>query len=219
MTIFTTTKIDNMTFEETYKAIPAQEVEPKESRLKINTLEVAGLASVLKALRLPFGLSNRSYVELDIAQDNNKIATKAFCEVNENDLRLMSALVRRGDEHSKAIRGLVVYAEISAPIWFYRELETYRFGRERLSCESTMHIDCKGIGGEELQRVKDNIPMGHIQRTVDMFSYQTLRRIYQQRKGHRLQLWAEFLEWIETLPFAEELILTGLKDGAENKGV
>lgn len=204
------------TFEEAYKSIPAQEVEPKESRLKINTLEVAGFTSVLRALRLPFGLECRSCTDFSIAQDNNKIATSAFCEVNEKDLHLLSTLVKRGDEHCKSLRGAVVYAEISAPIWFYRELETYRFGRERLSCESTMHIDCKGIGGEELQRVKDNIPMGYIQRTVDMFSYQTLRRIYQQRKGHRLQLWAEFLEWIKSLPFAEELILTGLEDGGKD---
>ena len=51
-------------------------------------------------------------------------------------------------------------------------METYRFGRERLSCESTMHVDCKGLVGEELQKAKAEIPMGKEQRAVDMFSYQ-----------------------------------------------
>lgn len=80
-------------------------------------------------------------------------------------------------------------------------------GRERLSSESTMHIECKGLSGEELERAKDEIPMGHIQRTVDMYSYQTLRRIYFQRKDHRLPMWHDFCSFIETLPFAKEFIL------------
>lgn len=82
----------------------------------------------------------------------------------------------------------MVYAEIEAPVWFYRELETYRIGRERLSSESTMHIDCKGLSGEELEKAKDEIPMGKTQKTVDMFSYQCLRRIYFQRRNHRLPM-------------------------------
>lgn len=119
----------------------------------------------------------------------------------------MSTLVKRGDEHAKAIRGLQVYASIEAPIWFYRELETYRVGRERLSSESTMHIDCKGLNGEELMKTKDEIPSGKIQKTIDCFSYQTLRRIYFQRRNHRLPVWHEFCEWIESLPYASELII------------
>ena len=121
-------------------------------------------------------------------------------------MKLMSTLVKRGWEHSKVLRGLVVYAEISAPVWLYRELETYRIGRERLSSESTMHIECKGLSGEELEKAKNEIPMGHIQKTVDMYSYQCLRRIYFQRRNHRLPMWHDFCKWIESLPFAEELI-------------
>ena len=41
-----------------------------------------------------------------------------------------------------------------------------------------MHVDCKGLQDEELQKAKSEIPMGKMQRAVDMFSYQTLRRIY-----------------------------------------
>ena len=129
-------------------------------------------------------------------------------DIEPKDMQLLSTLVKRGDEHAKVLRGIVVYAEISAPIWFYRELETYKVGRERLSSESTMHIECKGLSGEELEAAKDAIPMGHIQKTIDMYSYQTLRRIYYQRRNHRLPMWHQFCAWIETLPFFEELIKT-----------
>lgn len=176
--------------------------------IKIKTLEIAGFSSVLQALRLPFGKECRSKIESYFSTSNhNSIETHSCVSIHDNDMKLMSTLVKNGDEHSKALRGLVVYAEISAPIWFYRELETYRIGRERLSSESTMHIECKGLSGEELEKAKDKIPSGHIQKTVDMYYYQSLRRIYFQRRNHRLPMWRDFCKWIETLPFAEELII------------
>lgn len=176
--------------------------------LEIETLEIAGFASVLRALRLPFGKDCRSEVLSDYqCPKEDVIQTASYSKIDEKDNKLMSTLVKRGDEHAKALRGLIVYAEISAPIWFYRELETYRIGRERLSSESTMHIECKGLSGEELEKAKDAIPMGHIQKTVDMFSYQCLRRIYFQRRNHRLPMWHDFCAWIESLPYAHELII------------
>lgn len=204
------------TFKEAFEKMDKQDTTiEKKQRFKIETLEIAGLASALKALRLPFGLECRSKASAEYYKGETepyRFATVSFTEVEPKDLHLLSTLVKRGDEHAKVIRGIVVYAEISAPIWFYRELETYVVGRVRLSSESTMHIDCKGLSGEELEKAKDNIPMGHIQRTIDMYSYQTLRRIYLQRRNHRLPIWREFCQWIESLPFAKKLILIGLED-------
>lgn len=185
--------------------------------INIETLEIAGLASAFQALRLPFGKECRSYCDwsenLIQFSDSDKelyFDSLSLHEIDDRDLILMSTLVKRGDEHSKIVRGIIVYAQIEAPIWFYRELETYKIGRERLSCESTMHIECKGLSGEELEKAKDEIPMGHIQKTVDWFSYQTLRRIWIQRHNHRLPMWHDFCVWIESLPFSNELILAGL---------
>ena len=176
--------------------------------LEVRTLETAGFKSAVEALRLPFGKECRSKASFYSNIVKNHIVSSTDVVLDEKDLKLMHTLLERGDEHAKAIRGIVVYAEISAPIWFYRELETYRIGRERLSCESTMHIECRGLGGKELEKTKDEIPMGHIQKTVDMISYQTLRRIYKQRKDHRLPMWHDFCKWIETLPYAD-LLITG----------
>lgn len=187
------------------------------AKINIKTLEVAGFASAVQALRLPFGKECRSVtISKRIVDDEGafgySIEYASEVEFHEKDLKLLSTLVKRGDEHAKVVRGIVVYAEIDAPVWLYRELETYRIGRERLGSESTMHIECKGLGGEELEKAKDEIPMGHIQKTIDMFSYQSLRRIYIQRRNHRLPMWKDFCKWIESLPFARELILIGLKD-------
>lgn len=183
--------------------------------LEIQTIEIAGLGSALEALRLPYGKECRSSFDSHIAihSDHEKPCFQSANNVfiDEKDIKLLSSLVKNGDEHSKVLRGVVVWVKISAPIWFYRELETYRIGRERLSSESTMHIECRGLSGEELETAKDAIPMGHIQKTIDMISYQTLRRIYFQRRNHRLPMWHEFCDWIKTLPLAEELIICEAK--------
>lgn len=179
-------------------------------KIKIKTLEIAGLASALQALRLPYKKECRSVIDYNGYYVSHENLSWEFCNagwIDTKDLQLMSTLVKRGEEHCKCLRALVVYAEIEAPVWFYRELETYRIGRERLSSESTMHSECKGLSGEELEQAKDNIPMGHIQKTIDMFSYPTLRRIYKQRHNHRLPMWHDFCDWVRTLPLADTLIL------------
>lgn len=182
--------------------------------ITINTLEIAGMASVLQALRLPFGKECRSVVDSEIGYKNwsneRHLSTKTYSNIDSKDLTLLSTLVARGTEHAKAIRGFVVYAEIEAPIYFFREIETYRIGRERLSCNSTMHQQCKGLSGEELIKAKAEMPMGTMQKTVDMFSYQCLRNIVKQRIGHRLPEWKVFIDWVKSLPFAKELIFVGI---------
>ena len=90
-------------------------------------------------------------------------------------------------------------------------MECYRAGHERLCSESTMHIDCKGLLGDDLVRAKSEIPMGKELTKIDFFSYQCLRNIYKQRRHHRLPHWHTFCDWIKTLPFAEELITAGIE--------
>jgi hypothetical protein len=179
--------------------------------IKIKTLEIAGLASALQALRLPYKKECRSEIaDYPIAfcnVDTNEWRYGRTVNVHPQDLQLMSTLVKRGDEHAKVLRGLVAYAEIEAPLYFWTEMDTYRIGTERLSSESTMHSECKGLSGEELEIAKGNIPMSHVQKRIQMFSYPTLRRIYKQRHNHRLPMWHDFCAWIKSLPLANELIL------------
>lgn len=122
----------------------------------------------------------------------------------------MQKLERAGDHHAKVLRGIVVWVEIDAPIYFWWDLETYTVGHQRLCSASTMHTECKGLYGEELQKVKGAIPFGKMIKKVDFFSYQTLRRIAYQRHNHRLPEFHQMIEWMHTLPLAEELIFHGL---------
>lgn len=182
--------------------------------IEIKTIEISGMASVLQALRLPFGKECRSECNwtATINEDYEPpmFQTESSCFIDEKDLALLSTLVKRGDEHSKAIRGLIVYAEINAPRYFWQEMDTYRIGAERLSSESTMHIQGKGLSTEELVKMKDELKEGTMQKRVQMFSYQALRRIYNQRKTHRLPHWQVFCDWVDSLPFSEQLITIGL---------
>lgn len=203
----------------------------KQSTMKIETIEIAGFAGALTALRLPFGKDVRSNIDhyseihldftnMDVEKTEDtyevtlkglpKFTSNTYITIEPKDLILMQTLVKRGDEHAKIVRGIMVWARIKAPIYFARELETYRAGRERLSSSSTMHQECRGLSGEELQRAKAELPMGTEQDFVDMFSYQCLRNIVRQRHNHRLPEWHTFVDWVKTLPLAEELILVGL---------
>lgn len=186
-----------------------------EVNIEVKTLEIAGFASAMQALRLPFGKECRSIVHCDGHIDEYpddphapiEFHTESNIKICDKDITLMSTLVKRGDEHAKVVRGLIVYAEINAPRYFWSEMDTYYIGSQRLSSESTMHIQGRGLSTEELVAMKETLPEGTMQRRIQYFSYQTLRRIYHQRHDHRLPHWRKFCEWIEKLPFAKELIL------------
>lgn len=122
--------------------------------LEVKTLEIAGFCSVLQALRLPFGKECRSDVYYKNSLSDLQYDSESRSLIDAKDMKLLSTLVKRGDEHSKAIRGLIVYAEISAPLSFWSEADTYRIGTERLSSESTMHT----IGNGGVSIYDFNVP-------------------------------------------------------------
>ena len=128
--------------------------------MKIETIEIAGLAGALTALRLPFGKEVRSKIEnycvthldftdmdLEQTEDTYEVTMKGLLKFTSNtsiaidkkDLTLMQTLVKRGDEHAKVVRGIMVWAKITATRKWWSECDTYRCGRERLASGSTMH--------------------------------------------------------------------------------
>ena len=189
--------------------------------MRIDTIEIAGMAAALTALRLPFGKEVRSEIggtkghvsELKLMLEDvtfDLYYSSCGIHVHPKDLDLMNTLVKRGTEHAKVTRGIMVWAKITAPIYWWCEMETYVVGHQRLSSESTMHMDCRGLSGDDLVAAKAAIPMGKELTKVDAFSYQALRNIVRQRWNHRLPEWHEFVDWVKTLPFSQELILDGL---------
>lgn len=182
--------------------------------LEINLLEMAGVSAALASLRLPYKKSMRSMSAFsgyfstdDNAEASADITLASNTMVSRKDASLLSTLVARGDEHAKCIRGIVVYLEINAPMYFWKQMDTYRFGTDRLSSESTMHVDCAKLNEDELEAAQKEISGGYMQKRTQMFSYQTLRRIYFQRRKDRLRIWRDFCDFILSLPYAEEWIV------------
>lgn len=171
--------------------------------IDIKLIEFAGFASALQALRLPYGLDcrSRAMFQMNTTSDGT-LCLHDRISINGKDEDLLRSLIKRGDEHAKVVRGIVAYVEINAPRFMWQEIDTYRIGSETLASESTMHIQGKGLNEEELVEMKNELKEGTMQKRIVMLSYQTLRRIYKQRRNHRLPHWREFCSWIETLPYS-----------------
>jgi hypothetical protein len=143
--------------------------------------------------------------------DNGVIARNGdLCEVaflGPNDLDLAQRLVKAGSEHRKFMRQILVSVDITAPIYFWKELDTYKIGTTANST-STMHklastpitIDCFEIDDyNENLVVYDEEPYS-INSSVgdcvqDFISfYETLRQRYNETKDKRY--WKELIRWL-----------------------
>jgi hypothetical protein len=69
------------------------------------------------------------------SQDNKPLLD---FHVGDNDLSLMKKLAKAGTDHRKFMRMITVYADITAPMYWWKEADTYKVGTVRNSC-STMH--------------------------------------------------------------------------------
>lgn len=58
--------------------------------------------------------------------------------IGENDLNLMTTLRNAGTDHRKFMRMIVVYMDVTAPLYWWKEYDTYKVGTVANSC-STMH--------------------------------------------------------------------------------
>lgn len=182
--------------------------------MKIELLEISGMVSALKALRLPYNKEPMSEIE-----HSRHVRDGVFSQLNRiyfdlegKDIALMQKLIVSGDEHAKPLRGILAYLDITAPIDWWVEAETYEAGHQRLFSASTMNTEGRGLKGHALRRELNSISFGREVRKIDYFSYQTLRRIVRQRYNHRKAEWHYFIEAVRMLPYAEELILVGLDD-------
>ena len=145
--------------------------------IEIETLRVTGQKESFVAMRLPM--------------KGRKIKLK--------DRDLAKNLIKSGGSHAKFSRGILVWARMKFQIGFMVELDTYRIGREVLSTSSTMHTDLRHLEGSELATEKQKGLSEVYYDQVATYSFQTLRRIYKERKSHRHPDWKRFCKWIESL--------------------
>lgn len=104
--------------------------------IKIENTEVYGFEAAIRGMRNPMNSWDRSDSNCEtIIRDNGKYVEDF---IGDNDLKLMKNLVKAGSDHSKFMRMITVTCDITAPLYFYKEWDTYKVGTVRNSC-STMH--------------------------------------------------------------------------------
>lgn len=174
--------------------------------------------------------------------------------IGANDLDLATRLISAGTEHRKFMRQIFISVDITAPIYWWKEFDTYKVGTAANStstmhklastpitkecfemddfCEEYLHVAETFIAEcEKLRQVyvqtKDKkiwkelirwLPEGWLQtRTVTM-NYENVSSMIRQRKDHKLNEWSgkddpskpNFIAWTKTLPYAKELLYSGL---------
>ena len=99
--------------------------------INIELLEMSGIGSAINGMRNPMNSWEKgdSYY---IWPDDEEF------HIGPNDRDLMMKLRNAGTDHRKFMRMIVVYANITAPLYWWKEYETYKVGTVTNSC-STMH--------------------------------------------------------------------------------
>ena len=116
--------------------------------IKLENYEVVGWEAAIRGMRNPMNSWEKS--------DSHSCGTCGDCDncidyencpygydylktiVGPNDLDLMKRLCNSGTDHRKFMRMIVVYVDITAPLYFWKEFDTYKVGTVANSC-STMH--------------------------------------------------------------------------------
>lgn len=163
--------------------------------LKVTTLEVGGFMPSMLAMRIPKFSKSDSYM---VGQE---------FVLGENDQKRAGNLIRAGTDHAKFTRGIDVWVKLECQVGWMIEFVTYRMGSDDLSTSSAMHNELKYLKGEELAEFKQEGLKDKVYIRYQKINYQALRAMWKARKNHRHPDWKLFCKWIETLPYAKELIL------------
>lgn len=114
--------------------------------IKIENTEVIGWEAAIRGMRNPMNSWERSdsYENYTVSYDKNEITDDVveirypYYRVGANDIDLMKKLCKAGTDHRKFMRMIVVYCDITAPLYWWKEFDTYKVGTVANSC-STMH--------------------------------------------------------------------------------
>lgn len=101
----------------------------------IEKVSIVGLEPALRGMRNPMNSHDRSDSNYCMIMDDPESVEYM---VGENDHELMSTLSKAGPVHAKFRRMIVVYLDIIAPLYWWKEFDTYKVGTVANSC-STMH--------------------------------------------------------------------------------
>lgn len=113
--------------------------------LKIENVEVLGWEHAIRGMRNPknsWAKSDSNWRYVAPAQRENHILASYSDDsefwIGPNDADLMNRLRNAGTDHRKFMRMITVYLDITAPLYWWKEFDTYKVGTVANSC-STMH--------------------------------------------------------------------------------
>lgn len=109
--------------------------------MKFENTEVWGFEHAIRGMRNPLESWNKSDSHYDIEEvmvDEEVVLERGKYIIGSNDLQLAQTLIRAGSEHRKFLRQIFVAVDITAPLYWWKEFDTYKVGTVANST-STMH--------------------------------------------------------------------------------
>ena len=180
--------------------------------IKLERFEVMNFENAMRGARNPLN----SWARMDSKTENGVFT------FGPNDLDLAKRLCKAGSDHRKFIRQIFVTVDITAPIYWWKEYDTYKVGTVANST-STMHkIHSKSFEMEDfsvdhctseaLDMMKKNsmiqlLPESYNQMRTCTFNYENLAGMYYSRRNHKLAEWHTFCDWALELPYFKELLV------------
>lgn len=158
--------------------------------LKIEHSDVVGWEHAIRGMRNPMNSWEKSDSEFITADGDHHDITgnsgpwygeDGWSEnlIGPNDQKLMTQLAKAGTDHRKFMRTITVYLDITAPLYWWKEFDTYKVGTVANSC-STMHkitakeFDVNDFSHEHIEELDgDEYSMSYdwLLRTVDILNY------------------------------------------------
>lgn len=161
--------------------------------LKIENAEVFGWEHAIRGMRNPMNSWEKSdsrivYCDGEcsscdayelFSDDSCMTALGENIVIGPNDRELMVKLAKAGTDHRKFMRMITVYLDITAPLYWWKEFDTYKVGTVANSC-STMHkitakeFDVNDFSHEHIEELDgDEYSMSYdwLLRTVDILNY------------------------------------------------
>lgn len=228
--------------------------------IKVENVDVWGFEHAIRGMRNPLNSWDKSdsgngcckstnYVKFVLCENcpeecvDNALCDRgnSYYQIGENDLDLMKRLYKAGTEHRKYLRQIFVSMDIVAPLYWWKEFDTYKVGTVANSC-STMHkiaakefelddfshdhltiglstleyiIDILNIARLRYLEDKDKehwwqmiqlLPSSYNQKRTVTMNYENVITMINQRTGHKLDEWRDFVETLSELPYIKEIM-------------
>lgn len=203
--------------------------------IKFEQTDIWGFEHAIRGMRNPLNSWDR------IDSGYYKLGDVTGYSIGKNDADLMKRLMKGGQPHRKFLRQIMVAVDITAPLYWWKEFDTYKVGTTANSC-STMHkihakqfeiddfshdhltelgmdhlydtIEVLNLMRNSFLDSKDKaywydmiqtLPTSYNQKRTITMNYENLLNMLEYRRGHKLEEWRTFCEWIRELPYGNLL--------------